>query len=580
MPRHHVTVMASPLRKPATRLPLTARGRSRRAIWRDDFRRDHRLNRRAASLAARTSSVIDLYTWTTPNGRKASIALEELAIPYETHAVDIGKDEQFKPEFLKISPNNRIPAIVDRDNDFSLMESGAILIYLAEKAGKLLPADDLKRMRVIEWLMWQMGGIGPMLGQAHHFLKYNRGKAPYAEERYLKETQRLYGVLDRRLADREFVVDDYSIADISIWPWISRYEWQTIDLNAYPNVKRWYVAIANRPAVKKGYDVPKKVAGHPDAVTASSPHLEARLRPHVARSRCGQRRDEGTGGFAARRAGGNRGGVAGGVAERRRQRTEDADALGLQEFGNEGHGEIGLAAGDAGRRRDAAVLAHRLRGDHVGETEAREQIAQVDSGRAADRGIAERDARRRRERRLESLRRRDVGRRRAVTDRNPDRSAADIGTARRDDRTGFAERVDCGRRQDQDIGGLAGCEPRLQGAHRLEHDVGRLAGLIGERLCERLDGDMHRPRAEYFQHRSRTRREKLQTGTRAFTWSKAGSGAIRRGRSVSGGDPPGARASGRPDPGRNVRNRRNVRRVTCRIGSFRRLRAPKERARS
>ena len=208
-------------------------------------------------------AVIDLYTWTTPNGRKASIALEELAIPYETHTVDIGKEEQFKPEFLKISPNNRIPAIVDRDNGFSLMESGAILIYLAEKAGKLLPADYLTRMRVIEWLMWQMGGVGPMLGQAHHFLKYNRGKAPYAEERYLKEAQRLYGVLDRRLADHEFMVDEYSIADIATWPWISRYEWQTIDLNAYPNVKRWYVAIANRPAVKKGYDVPKKVADIP-----------------------------------------------------------------------------------------------------------------------------------------------------------------------------------------------------------------------------------------------------------------------------------------------------------------------------
>jgi GST-like protein len=167
------------------------------------------------------------------------------------------------PAFLKISPNNRIPAIIDRDDDFGLMESGAILIYLAEKTGKLLPSEKFKRMRVIEWLMWQMGGVGPMLGQAHHFLKYNRGKAPYAEERYLKETQRLYAVLDRRLADHEFVVDDYSIADISIWPWISRYEWQTIDLNTYPNVKRWYVAIANRPAVQKGYDVPKKVQDIP-----------------------------------------------------------------------------------------------------------------------------------------------------------------------------------------------------------------------------------------------------------------------------------------------------------------------------
>jgi GSH-dependent disulfide-bond oxidoreductase len=203
--------------------------------------------------------VIDLYTWTTPNGRKASIMLEEVGIPYETHAVDIGKDEQFTPEFLKISPNNRIPAIVDRDNNFSLMESGAILLYLAEKTGKLLPTDKLKRYRVTEWLMWQMGGIGPMLGQVHHFVKYNNGKAPYAEERYLKEAHRLYGVLDKRLKDNEYLAGEYSVADVATWPWISRYEWQTIDLNKYPNVKRWYVAIANRPAVQKGYHVPKKV---------------------------------------------------------------------------------------------------------------------------------------------------------------------------------------------------------------------------------------------------------------------------------------------------------------------------------
>jgi GST-like protein len=203
--------------------------------------------------------VIDLYTWTTPNGRKASIMLEEVGIPYETHAVDIGKDEQFKPEFLKISPNNRIPAIVDRDNGFSLMESGAILLYLGEKTGKLLPTDKLKRFRVTEWLMWQMGGIGPMLGQVHHFVKYNKGKAPYAEERYLKEAQRLYGVLDKQLKDHEYMAGDYSVADIATWPWISRYDWQTIDLAQYPNVKRWYVAVANRPAVQKGYHIPKKV---------------------------------------------------------------------------------------------------------------------------------------------------------------------------------------------------------------------------------------------------------------------------------------------------------------------------------
>jgi GST-like protein len=203
--------------------------------------------------------LIDLYTWTTPNGRKASIALEELGLPYESHAVDINNGEQFKPEFLAISPNNRIPAIVDRDSGFSLMESGAILIYLAEKTGKLLAKEPERRYRTIEWVMWQMGGIGPILGQVHHFVKYNKGKAPYAEERFLKEAHRLYGVLDRRLAGREFIVDDYSIADIATWPWISRFEWQTIDLNQYPNVKRWYVAIANRPAVQRGYHVPKRV---------------------------------------------------------------------------------------------------------------------------------------------------------------------------------------------------------------------------------------------------------------------------------------------------------------------------------
>jgi GST-like protein len=203
--------------------------------------------------------VIDLYTWTTPNGRKVSILLEELGLPYKAHAIDISKGEQFQDDFLNISPNNRIPAIIDHENHFHLMESGAIMLYLAEKAGKLLPRDPKQRYRAIEWLMWQMGGVGPMLGQVHHFVKYNKGKAPYAEERYLKEAHRLYGVLNRRLAEREFVADEYSIADIAIWPWISRFEWQTIELHQYPNVQRWYVAIANRPAVQKGYQVPKYV---------------------------------------------------------------------------------------------------------------------------------------------------------------------------------------------------------------------------------------------------------------------------------------------------------------------------------
>lgn len=207
--------------------------------------------------------MIDLYTWTTPNGRKASIALEEMGLPYKAHAIDISKDEQFAPAFLKISPNNRIPAIIDNDNGLSLFESGAILIYLADKTGKLMPKDGEKRYRVIEWLMWQMGGVGPMLGQVHHFVKYNKGKAPYAEERYSKEVQRLYGVLDRRLEGREFLADEYSIADIATWPWISRFEWQEIDLSKFPNVKRWYTTIASRPAVQRGYKQPKDVGDIP-----------------------------------------------------------------------------------------------------------------------------------------------------------------------------------------------------------------------------------------------------------------------------------------------------------------------------
>jgi GST-like protein len=207
--------------------------------------------------------MIDLYTWLTPNGRKVSILLEELGLPYEVRPIDIGKDDQFKPEFLAISPNNKIPAIVDRETGISLMESGAIMIYLADKTGKFLPPEGESRYRVIEWLMWQMGGAGPMLGQAHHFLHFNKGKAPYAEERYRAEARRLYGVLDKRLADRAFVADDYSIADMAIWPWTSRFEWQEIDLNAFPNVKRWYLEIAARPAVQKGYHVPKFTADIP-----------------------------------------------------------------------------------------------------------------------------------------------------------------------------------------------------------------------------------------------------------------------------------------------------------------------------
>jgi GSH-dependent disulfide-bond oxidoreductase len=207
--------------------------------------------------------MIDLYTWTTPNGRKVSIALEELGLPYTAHPVDIGKGHQFKPEFLKIAPNNRIPAIIDHDNNMSLMESGAILIYLADKTGKLLPKTGEARYRTVEWLMWQMGGPGPMFGQLHHFVKYNKGKSAYAEERYLKEAHRLYGVLDKRLADRQYVADDYSIADIAIWPWVAQFEWQTVDLNQYPNVRRWYLAMAQRPAMQKGYRVPRDIGDIP-----------------------------------------------------------------------------------------------------------------------------------------------------------------------------------------------------------------------------------------------------------------------------------------------------------------------------
>jgi GSH-dependent disulfide-bond oxidoreductase len=207
--------------------------------------------------------MIDFYTWSTPNGRKVSIMLEECGLPYAAHTIDINKDEQFKPDFLKISPNNRIPAIVDRDNGLALFESGAILMYLADKTGKFWPKEQKAHWQTVQWVMWQMGGLGPMLGQVHHFVKYNAGKAPYAEERFAKEARRLYGVLDRQLKQTPFVAGDYSIADMAMWPWISRFEWQGIDLNEFPNVKRWYVEIAKRPAVQKGYDVPVKQPGIP-----------------------------------------------------------------------------------------------------------------------------------------------------------------------------------------------------------------------------------------------------------------------------------------------------------------------------
>ncbi len=203
--------------------------------------------------------MIDLYTWTTPNGRKVSIMLEEIAATYRVTAIDITKGDQVGPEFMRISPNNKIPGIFDHDTGMAMMESGAILMYLADKAGRYLPATGEAYWRVIEWLMFQMGGVGPMLGQTHHFVKFNPGRCDYAEQRFLKENARVYGVLDRRLADHEYLVDDYSIADMATWPWISRFEWQTMDLNDYPNLKRWYLAIAGRPAVQRGYHIPKKV---------------------------------------------------------------------------------------------------------------------------------------------------------------------------------------------------------------------------------------------------------------------------------------------------------------------------------
>ena len=200
--------------------------------------------------------MIELYTWSTPNGRKVSIMLEETGLPYEVISVDIGKGEQFGDEFLAISPNNKIPAIVDRETGLSLMESGAILMYLAERAGMLMPETSRARWKVVEWLMLQMGSVGPMLGQVHHFHHFHPGTSAYAEKRYLGEAQRIYGVLDRRLAEHEYLAGDYSIADIATWPWIARFEWHAIAWTEFPHLERWYRAIAARPAVVRGFAVP------------------------------------------------------------------------------------------------------------------------------------------------------------------------------------------------------------------------------------------------------------------------------------------------------------------------------------
>lgn len=200
---------------------------------------------------------IDLYTFTTPNGRKASIMLEEVALPYNVHVINIGKGEQFTPEFVAINPNSKIPAIYDRDTDTTVFESGAILIYLAEKTGQFLPAEAKSRIQVIEWLMFQMASVGPMFGQLSHFKRFASEKIPYAIERYEKETLRLYGVLDKQLETNEFICGDYSIADIATYPWVAAYEFLGLNFDKHPNLKRWVETIQQRPAVQRGMAVPQ-----------------------------------------------------------------------------------------------------------------------------------------------------------------------------------------------------------------------------------------------------------------------------------------------------------------------------------
>ncbi|MDT7951014.1 MAG: glutathione S-transferase N-terminal domain-containing protein [Acetobacteraceae bacterium] len=203
--------------------------------------------------------MIELHTWNTPNGRKISVALEEMGLEYTVKPVDITKDQQFQPAFLAISPNNRIPAIVDPDgpdgDPVSVFESGAILLYLAEKTGQFLPKEGRDRVRVFEWLMWQMGGFGPMLGQVHHFLTVNEADRSYGLQRYKKETERLYGVLDRRLELMEFVAGPISIADFACVAWAWRHERHQVDLAKFPNVERWYNTLMARPGTKRGFEV-------------------------------------------------------------------------------------------------------------------------------------------------------------------------------------------------------------------------------------------------------------------------------------------------------------------------------------
>ena len=205
--------------------------------------------------------MIDLYTWGTPNGRKVSVMLEECSLAYNVHPIDIGKGDQFAPEFVAIDPNSKIPAIVDSDGPdgkpFPLFESGAILIYLSGKTGKFLPAATRGKYVALQWLMFQMGGVGPFFGQVHYFLRAAKEPVPYAIDRYVKEKDRLYGVLDKRLGEAKYLAGtEYTIADIATYPWVARYEWHKTDLNQFPNVKRWFDAISQRPAVQRGMKVP------------------------------------------------------------------------------------------------------------------------------------------------------------------------------------------------------------------------------------------------------------------------------------------------------------------------------------
>ena len=219
--------------------------------------------------------MIDLYYWTTPNGHKVTMFLEEVGLPYRIIPVNIGKGEQFDPAFLAIAPNNRIPAIVDQaptggGAPISIFESGAILLYLAEKTGKLIPADARGRAEVTQWLFWQMGGLGPMAGQNHHFAGYAPEKIPYAIERYTKETNRLYGVLNKRLANRPFVAGEYSIADLASYPWIVPYERQGQKLEDFPHLQRWFEAIRERPATARAYDKAKAINPQPTVMSEES----------------------------------------------------------------------------------------------------------------------------------------------------------------------------------------------------------------------------------------------------------------------------------------------------------------------